>query len=115
MCARLQRAALVLHDSQDIYLPALAEVLDEIASPGTPLSPEQMMLIAQRLAEPEPGSVYERAAEYINAARTYVTILRDEMGYTTDGSFTLAAKYIGTIDNPDVADYVTAQLINLGL
>ncbi len=115
MCARLQSAALILHDSQDIYLSALTEVLDEIASPGTPISPEQMMLIAQRLAEPQPGSIDERAAEYINAARTYVTILRNEMGYTADGSFTLAAKYIGTIDNPDVADYVTAQLINLGL
>lgn len=115
MCARLQRAALILHDRQGIYLSALTEVLDEITSPGTPLSPEQIMLIAQRLAEPEPGSIYEQAAEYINAARNYVTILKDEIGYTADGSFTLAARYIGSIDNPDVADYVTAQLIELGL
>jgi len=115
MCARLQSSALILHDRQDIYLSALTEVLDEITAPAGPISPERMMEIAQRLSEPEPGSAYERAAKYISAAQTYVTILRDELGYTADGSFTLAAKYIGTIDDADVADYVTAQLINLGM
>ncbi len=111
MCARLQSAALILHDREGIRLSALMEIVDEIAQPGAPISPEQMMQVAQRLAEPEPGSIYERAAEYLNAAETYVKILTDDFGYSTEGSFTLAAKYIGTIDDLETADYVTARLI----
>jgi hypothetical protein len=114
MCARLQSAALILRDSQGVRISALTEVVNEIAAPGTPISPEQMMLVAQRLAEPEPGSVYERAAEYLNTAETYVTILHDELGFSMEGSFTLAAKYIAAIDETETADYVTARLITLG-
>jgi hypothetical protein len=104
MCARLQNAALILHDRQGIRM----------AVPGAPISPEQMMDVAQRLAEPEPGSVYERAAEYLSAAETYVTVLTEELGYSTEEAFTQVARYIGSIDDLDVADYVTARLITIG-
>jgi hypothetical protein len=58
--------------------------------------------------------VYALASEYLQAAETYVTILREELGYSVDGSFALAAKYIEPIENTEVADYVTARLITLG-
>ncbi len=114
LCASLQSAALTLHDRNGIRVAALAAVIDEIAVPGAPISPEQMMQLAQNLAEPEEGSVYALASEYLQAAETYVTILREELGYSVDGSFALAAKYIEPIENTEVADYVTARLITLG-
>lgn len=114
MCARFQSAALTLHDRQGVMVSALTAVIDEIAEPGAPISPEQMMQIAQQLSDPVPGSIYEQAAKYLSAAEAYVTILTEELGFTTDGTFSQIAKYIGTIDDPETADYVTAQLINLG-
>ncbi len=114
LCASLQSAALTLHDRNGIRVAALAAVIDEIAVPGAPISPEQMMQLAQNLAEPEEGSMYALASEYLQAAETYVTILREELGYSVDGSFALAAKYIEPIENAEVADYVTARLITLG-
>lgn len=116
-CARLQSAALVLMDSDGSRLAALAKVISEYASAGTPPSEEQMAMIAAALENPGEGTDYALAGEWLDAMTQYVTILDSELGLATEDAVAAADKYVSPVtasDNTALAGFVSAQLAAIG-
>lgn len=113
VCAQLQTAALILKDIQGRRVSALTAVIAEAVTLDAPITPEQMAVIAKVLAEAEKGSQYASAAEYIGAALSYINILTSEFGFTMEDSLELVSKYVVTIEDEAVANYVLARLVQL--
>jgi hypothetical protein len=72
-----------------------------------------MAVIATALADAEEGSQYASAAEYIDAAMSYIDILTSEFGFTMEESLELISKYIVTIEDETAANYVLVRLVQL--
>lgn len=113
VCAQLQTAALTLKDVQGRRVSALTAVIGEAIVPDAPITPEQMAVIATALAEAEQGSEYASAAEYIDAAETYVHLLISEFGFTLEESLELVSKYTITIEDESVANYVLVRIAQI--
>jgi hypothetical protein len=116
-CARLQGAARILMDSDGSRIAALAKVVNEYAAAGAPPSEEQMAMIASAMENPEEGSDYALASEWLDAMTEYVSILNTELGLATEDAVATAGKYVSpvtTSDNTAVAGYVSAQLADIG-
>jgi filamentous hemagglutinin family protein len=116
-CARLQGAARVLMDSDGSRIAALAKVVNEYAATGAPPSEEQMAMIASAMENPEEGSDYALASEWLDAMTEYVSILNTELGLATEDAVATAGKYVSpvtTSDNTAVAGYVSVRLAEIG-
>jgi filamentous hemagglutinin family protein len=115
-CARLQEAARILLDSEGTHIEALARVVNEIAAAGTPPSEEQMALIAAALENPEEGTDYALANDWLDALTDYVTMLHSELGLSTEDATAAADKYVSPIvtgENVALAGYITAVLSSI--
>ena len=64
-CARLKNTALVLMDADGAQVKALGEVVNEFTAAGAPPSEEQMAMIAASLKNPEEGTRYALAAQWL--------------------------------------------------
>jgi len=116
-CARLQGAARILMDSDGSRIAALAKIINEYAAAGAPPSEEQMALIAAAMENPEEGSDYALASEWLDAMTEYVSILHNNFGLATEDAVATAGKYVSpvtTSDNTAVAVYVSSQLAEIG-
>ena len=91
ICARLNNASAILAESSQIA--ALAQTINEFIEPGAPISPEQMASIAAVVAEPEEGTQYAAAGQWLDALTEYVAILNTDMGFSTADSVEFARKY----------------------
>ncbi len=115
-CARLQLAARVLMDSDGSRMAALAKVVNEYASAGAPPSEEQMAMIAAALQNPEQGTDYAMASEWLDAMTQYVSILHSDLGIDTADAVAAVDKYVTPViggENPAVAAFVSAQLAGI--
>jgi hypothetical protein len=116
-CARLKNTALVLMDADGSQIKALGEVVNEFAAGGAPPSEEQMAMIATALKNPQEGTRYALAAQWLDALAEYVNILHGDLKVPADESAAFAAKYTAPVtggDNVAVAAYVQARLATLG-
>ena len=114
-CARLNNASAIL--AGGTQLAALAQVVNEFIEPGAPISPEQMASIASAIANPEEGTQYAAAGEWLDALTEYVAILNTELGFSTADAVEFAGKYTTPItegDNAELAAYVAMRLAALG-
>ena len=117
-CAKLKNAAAVLGDKDGSRMAALAAVLNEVAPPDAPPSPEQMTLIAATLAShTNDDTQYAAAGQWLDALAQYVGILNNELGYPADESAAMAGKYIAPATasgNAALTAYIEARLAALG-
>ncbi len=114
-CARLQKTAMILMDSDDSMIPALARVVNA-ASAGAPPSEEQMAVIAVAMENPEEASDYALAKEWLDAMTQYVTILTTEIGLTIEDATAAVNKYtspVTTGDDAGLAAYISARLAEI--
>jgi len=116
-CARLKNAADILGDTGGTYAAALSQVVNQFVAPGAPIAPEQMASIASALANPEAGTQYASAAQWLDSMVQYVGIMTTEMGLSAGDSVAIVSKYVtnltGSVDTT-VAAYVQARLAALG-
>jgi hypothetical protein len=115
-CARLKDAAAVLGDADGSRMAALAAVVNEVAPPDVPPSPEQMILIAATLAShTNDDTQYAAAGQWLDAMAQYVGILNSELGYSKAESVAFADKYVAPVrgTSPNVAVYVESRLAAL--
>ncbi len=116
MCSQLQGAARTLLDGKGIYAAALSQVVNQFSSAGAPPSEEQMALIASALQNPEEGTSYAMAGEWLDAMTQYVTMLT-QLGLDTEQATAFAAKYLNPIvegEDTAVAGFVAARLAEIG-
>jgi filamentous hemagglutinin family protein len=116
ICAQLKNTALVLLDADGSQLKALAGVVNEFAG-GAPPSEEQMAMIAAVMNNPQEGSQYALAAQWLDALTNYVNILNKDLKLPMDESLAFAQKYTSPAvnsDNAALASYVQARLMSLG-
>ncbi len=114
-CGRLLRSAEVLSDDGGQYLAALVEVINTIAPPEKPFSPELAAQIAFTIQSLKDGSpVYESAKVYIDAFVEYASILKREINAPIDDPliYVLEKYGQGLLANPNTnaASYVAAQI-----
>lgn len=84
-CGRFKRAAMVLQDKENLYLTALAQVLNEFATRDTPPTPKQMESITNVIANnSEAGNSYALAGECFDAIATYQAFLISEMNFSVE-------------------------------
>jgi hypothetical protein len=117
VCARLKNSALVLMDADGAQLKALSQVVNEFSAGGAPPSEEQMAMIEVKLQNPQEGTQYAMAAEWLNALADYIKILHSDLQLPTDESMAFAAKYTTpatSSDNTAMAAYVQAKLAGMG-
>jgi hypothetical protein len=115
-CAHLKNTALVLMDTDGTQIQALGEVINEFAPAGAPPSEEQMAMIATALNNPQEGSRYALAAQWLDALAEYVNILHKDFNLPSNESMAFAAKYASPVitgDNAALAAYVQARLAGL--
>jgi filamentous hemagglutinin family protein len=116
VCAQLKNTALVLLDPDGSQLKALAGVVNEFAG-GAPPSEEQMAMIATAMNEPQEGSQYALAAQWLDALTSYVNILNKDLQLPMDETLAFAQKYTSPAvnsGNAALATYVQAKLASLG-
>jgi hypothetical protein len=116
-CARLKNTALALMDTDGTKTKALAQVVNEFAPAGAPPSEEQMAMIATAMNNPQEGSRYALAAQWLDALAQYVNILHKDFNLPTNESMAFAAKYttpVTSSGNTAMAAYVQAKLAGLG-
>jgi len=118
MAARLKDAAKILEDPNGTGVAALARVVNEFIALDVPISEEQIAMIAAALAShTDEGTHYAAAGRWLDALAEYVSILKDEMGWSADDSVTLVMdKYGAPIKESDDASliaYVEARLAAL--
>jgi hypothetical protein len=113
-CAKLQSMALMLKDADGSRVKALGQVVNEFAS-GPP-SDEQMASIAVALQNPEEGTQYALAQQWINGMTEYVRVLHKELNLPTDESVRYVTKYTAPITNGDnaaLSAFIQARLAAL--
>lgn len=118
VCSTLKDAATILADADGTSIAALAGVVNEYITPGAPIAPEQMTLIAAAVTNAEAGTVYAAAGQWLDAMALYVGLLNSELGYSAADSVAFAGKYtapVTTGGNAALAGYVEARLAELGL
>jgi hypothetical protein len=117
ICAQLKNTALVLMDADGSQIKALAAVVNEFAPAGTPLSEEQMAMIATAMQNPKEGSQYALAGQWLDALAQYVNILHKDMKLPVDESLAYATKYTTPVTSSDdtaLAAYVQVRLAEIG-
>jgi hypothetical protein len=117
VCARLKNTALVLMDADETQLKALGQVVSEFAAAGAPPSEEQMAMIATALRNPQEGTQYALAAQWLDALAEYINILNKDLKLPADESMALAAKYTAPVtggDNAALAAFVQVRLAAIG-
>ena len=112
--ARLKAAAIILQDSDGIYLAALRQVVNEFASSLTPPTEEQMTSIAEAITlNGDDDSHYALAGKYLEALANYIRILNSEMGFSAVESVQFVLnKYINRLtgdENVGVATFLAAS------
>jgi len=116
-CARLKNSALALMDADGSQIKALGQVINEFASAGAPPSEEQMAMIAVTLRNPQEGTQYALAAQWLDALTAYITTLHKDLNLPMDESLAFATKYTTPVtggNNAATAAYVQARLAGLG-
>jgi len=116
-CARLRDAATILSDEEGTYMAALGQVVNEFTTPGAPIAPEQMTLIASAVASAEVGTNYAAAGEWLDSLVQYVAVMNTEMGFSATEAVAFVGKYTTPITEGDdaiLASYVQARLAQLG-
>jgi hypothetical protein len=111
--SRLKKAALILQDTNGSHTAALAEVINEFASSTAPPTEEQIVSIAEAITRnTDEDSYYAIANEYLDALVTYISILSNEMGFSTIESVQIVTdKYISRLtqnQNVGVATFLVA-------
>jgi filamentous hemagglutinin family protein len=117
VCAQLKNSALVLMDADGSQMKALAGVVNEFAGGGAPPSEEQMAMIATAMHNPQEGSQYALAAQWLDALTEYVNILNKDLKLPMDESLAFAGKYTSPAVNSGnvaLAAYVQARLTAIG-
>jgi len=112
--ARLKAAAIILKDSDGVYIGALTQVINEFASSLTPPTEEQMSSIAEAIAlNGRDDSHYALAGKYLRALADYIGILNREMGFSSIESVQFVTdKYINRLagdENVGVTTFLTAS------
>jgi hypothetical protein len=113
-CANLQSAALTLKDADGSRIKALGQVVSEFAA-GSP-SEEQFAMIAVALQNPEEGTPYALAKQWLNGMTEYVSILHNDLNLSIDDSVRYVAKYTSRIingDNAALSAFIQAKLADL--
>jgi filamentous hemagglutinin family protein len=116
-CARLKNAAGILADAGGAHIAALGQVVNEFATPGAPIAPEQMTLIASAVSNAATGTRYAAAGEWLDAMAQYVSIMRTELGFSASDSVSFVNKYVNAVTgggNPALTAYLQARLAQLG-
>jgi filamentous hemagglutinin family protein len=116
-CARLKDAAGTLADSQGTMVAAIGRVVSQFVTTATPPSDEQMALIATALANPDEGTDYAVAKQWLDAMAQYVGVLTTEMGFSTSESVSFVSKYVSPVregGNATLAAYLQTRLAQLG-
>jgi len=111
---RLKAAAIVLQDSDGVYIGALTQVVNEFASSFTPPTEEQMASIAEAITRNgDDDSHYALAGKYLRALADYIGILNYEMGFSPMESVQFVTdKYINRLtgdENVGVAAFLAAS------
>lgn len=111
---RLKAAAIVLQDSDGVYIGALTQVVNEFASSFTPPTEEQMASIAEAITRNgDDDSHYALAGKYLRALADYIGILNYEMGFSAMESVQFVTdKYINRLtgdENVGVAAFLAAS------
>jgi hypothetical protein len=116
--SRLKKAAAILRDAGGVYINALAQVISEFASSTVPPTEEQMAAIANAISSNAgANNQYALAGQYLDALAEYVSILRNEMGFSADDAVRLATNnYIQNLTEGQtgVAAYMAARLAAMG-
>ena len=118
MAAKLMETARILDDPNGSGVAALVRVVNEYVAEGAPISEEQMALIAAALAgHTDDDTHYAAAGEWLDALVEYVSILKDEMGWSAEDAAALVMdKYGAPIkesDNASLMLYVVACLLEV--
>jgi len=111
---RLKAAAIILKDSDGVYIAALTQVVNEFASSLTPPTEEQMASIAEAITRNGgDDSHYALAGKYLRALADYIGILNSEMGFSAVESVQFVTnKYINRLtgdENVGVAAFLAAS------
>jgi filamentous hemagglutinin family protein len=121
MCGNLKNSAMILQDTDGARLAALAQIINEIATPGTPPSEEQMILIVSTISQQvddEDQPHYASAGEYLDALASYVGILNNDLGISEPEVLTMVMDKYGTAiaQSGDAAlvSFIEARLSGLG-
>jgi hypothetical protein len=115
MAARLMETAGILNDPNGSGVAALASVVNEHVAVGTPISEEQLAQIAAALANhADDDTHYTAADQWLDALVEYISILKDEMGWSAEDAMALVMDKYGTpikeSDNASLMLYVVARL-----
>jgi hypothetical protein len=118
MCGRLKEAAMILRDPNGTRVAALTGLIDEFASSDAPPTEEQIISIADAIANNIEGNVqYADAGEYLDALVKYVNILNSEMSISADEAVRFAMdNYVDKLadnENVGVVAYLAARLVAL--
>jgi hypothetical protein len=115
--SRLRKAAAILRDAGGVYINAMAQVISEYASSTVPPTEEQMAAIANVISRNVgANNQYALAGQYLDALAEYVSILRDEIGFSADEAVRLATdNYIQNLTEGQtgVAAFMAARLSSL--
>ena len=113
---RLIAAADVLQDNEGIE--AFGRVINEFAMAPMAATEEQMASIASALSNPDSGTHYVKAGEFIDAMVSYIGILNEELGWSQSNAVSFVTEKYGTTlsetDNASLAAFVQLRLANLG-
>jgi hypothetical protein len=114
-CSKLVNSARVLQDADGSKAKALARLVNELAAPDVPPSPEQMTSIADAMAgHSGDGTYYAQAGEYLDAMVAYVQVLNKDMNAPVGDSVAFVMDKYGKnlLDNSNqnLAAYVEARL-----
>jgi len=104
---------MALRDPSGKRIEALANVIHEVAPPGAPPSEELFATIGVLLANPEEGTQYASAKEWMDALAQYVDILNNQMLLSAEETRTVVAKYTEPITSGEdtvLAAYVEASM-----
>ncbi len=112
MAAGLINAAQSLNNPNGTGVAALEQVVNEFLTEGTPVSEEQMTLIAAALADhTDDGTHYAAAGQWLDALVKYVSLLVNEMGFSAEDATALVMdKYGAPINDSDDADLLVAYI-----
>lgn len=112
MAAGLNNAAKILNDPSGAGVAALEQVVNEFFTEGTPVSEEQMTLIAAALADhTDDGTYYAAAGQWLDALVKYVSLMVNEIGFSAeDATAFVMDKYGAPINDSDDASLLVAYI-----
>jgi fibronectin-binding autotransporter adhesin len=95
--ARLRNFATIIKDTQGEHIAALTQVVNEFIATPIPPSEEQMALIVSALTEqPEEGTHYAAAGQWIEALVEYTGVLSTEIGWSSEKSVAFVMSKYGS-------------------